>query len=100
MSIILLVILSAIFNSWGSQKGPAYTRYKLQKKNLYFLVIALLTSIPIYFFIGFNLISTISSSLITALLVNLILPMIFLKFDREIIIASIKALIKCLNLYK
>ena len=56
--IILLVILAAIFNSWGSQKGPAYTRYKLQKKNLYFLVIALLCSLPIYFFIGFNLIST------------------------------------------
>ena len=92
--IILLVILSAIFNSWGSQKGPAYTRYKLQKKNLYFLVIALLTSIPIYFFIGFNLISTISSSLITALLVNLILPMIYLKFDRDVIFSSIKALIK------
>ena len=92
--IILIVILAAIFNSWGSQKGPAYTRYKLQKKNLYFLVIALLCSLPIYFFIGFNLISTISSSLITALLVNLLLPMIFLKFDRKIIINSIKLLIK------
>ena len=92
--IILLVILSAIFNSWGSQKGPAYTRYKLQKKNLYFLVIALLSSLPIYFFIGFNLISTISSSLITALLVNFLLPMFFLRFDRKIIINSIKLLIK------
>ena len=92
--IVFLISLAAILNNWGSQKGPAYTRYKLQKKNFYFLLIALLAAIPIYKIMGFNLISTISSSLITALLVNLILPIIFIEFDRKLIIRSLRIISK------
>jgi len=91
--IILLVLASAILNSWGSQKGPAYTRFKLQKKNFIFLVSSLLFNLPIYLITGFNLISTLLTALITGILVNLFFPILFIDFDRKVLSKSMRLLI-------
>lgn len=92
--LIFIVTFSASLNCWGSQKGPAYTRLRIQNKNFIFLLVSFILVIPIYFIFGFTLKTTIISALLTGVLVNLILPIYFIDFDRKVLFETYRKIFK------